>query len=176
MRVFIAVELPEKVKRELRALQDKLMHYHGLQASFNKEHHITIKFLSEVTPAKAEEVKNSLSNCKLGKINLAMGKTGVFPNENYITVAWIGIEPEDELIKLQKEIDEALQKDFPKEVKFKAHMTLARIKYLKDKKAFVDWLKELKPEGMKFEVSGFKLLKSTLGKEGATYEELASFE
>lgn len=176
MRCFIAIELPEEVKAELRKAQEQLRKLSGLKASFNKEFHITLKFLGEITPAKVENVKKNLESCRLRKSPVELGSIGIFPNESYIRVVWIGIAPEDEILKLQKQVDEALQKDFPKEKNFKTHMTIARIKYVGDKKRFVKQLQEIEFTRRKFEVASFKLMRSILGgKEGPVYEELASY-
>ncbi len=175
MRCFVAVDLPEEVKDELRRLQQKIRECSDLRASFTKDFHITLKFLGELTPPKAEEVKKKLSICRFKKSAAKLDSTGVFPNESRIRVVWAGIEPEDEILKLQKEVDEALQANFAKEKDFKAHITLARVKYIGDKKAFLQLLKNTAVEKIRFEVNGFKLKRSILTAEGPVYEDLEAY-
>jgi len=171
MRCFVAIELPEEIKKELTRLQ-QLIKNQGLKASFTKEHHLTLKFLGELTPQKVEFVKERLSRCKVKKSVIELSDFGVFPGESYIRIVWIGLKPEEGIIKLQKQVDEALQKDFKKEKNFRAHITLARVKYVNDKEKFLDMLKSTAVERLKFEVNEFKLKRSKLTEEGPVYEDL----
>ncbi len=60
---------------------------------------------------------------------------------------------------------------FPKDTRFKAHLTLGRVKSIKNKKTMKEKL-EMKTEEMKFEVKEFKLIKSTLTPKGPVYETI----
>jgi len=171
MRCFVAVDLPEEIKKELTRLQ-QLIKDTGVKASFTREPHLTLKFLGELTPQKTEFVKERLRNCKFKKSTVELADFGVFSSENYIRVVWIGIRPEESVIKLQKQVDEVLQKDFKKEKDFKVHITLARIKYIDDKEKFLQMLKSLSAEKVRFEINEFKLKRSTLTEEGPVYEDL----
>ena len=64
---------------------------------------------------------------------------------------------------------------FSKDQKFETHLTLGRIKSIKNKNEFFNVINNLKIEKTKFEIYGFKLMKSTLSKDGPTYEEIANF-
>ncbi len=175
MRCFVAIDLPEEVKNELRRLQQQIIKSCGsdLRASFTKDFHITLKFLGELTPPKADEVKKKLSSCRFKKISAALDGIGVFPSESRIRVVWAGVQPEKEILKLQKEVDEALQADFKKEKDFKAHITLARVKYVKDKEKFLKMLKGIEVKKIRFEAGEFKLKRSILGgSKGPVYEDL----
>lgn len=175
MRCFVAIDLPEEVKNELRRLQLEIKKSSGsdVKASFTSDFHITLKFLGEIAPQKAEAVKKSLESCRFRKITATIDGLGVFPSESYVRVVWAGVKPEDEILKLQKQVDEALQNDFKKEKEFKAHITLARIKYVKYKEKFLKMLKEIEVKKIKFEASDFKLKRSILGgSEGPVYEDL----
>lgn len=176
MRCFIAIELPEQAIEELRRLQDELKKSNCLKASYTKEHHLTLKFLGEITPATAERTMEKLRKCTFTKFTIETGGIGFFPNESRIRVIWTGIKPEEEALKLQKQIDEALQKDFPKEKNFKPHITLARVKQITDKTKLQQMLKSIKTEKKRFETAKFKLKKSTLTKDGAKYEDLETYE
>ncbi|MBI2142252.1 RNA 2',3'-cyclic phosphodiesterase, partial [Candidatus Woesearchaeota archaeon] len=134
--------------------------------------HITLKFLGEVTLQKAEWVKEKLRQVKFPGSRTELSSLGVFPNENRIRVVWAGISPEEEVVELQKGIDKLIGKEFPDDYKFSAHITLARVKYFGDKKAFAQQLKKIKIEPIPFSVESFKLKKSILTKEGAVYEDL----
>ena len=73
-----------------------------------------------------ETIKESLNNVKFKSFSVHLNDVDVFPNENYIRVIWIGLEPEENILELQKNIDESLKSLFRKEKDFKPHLTLAR--------------------------------------------------
>ncbi|MBI2581222.1 RNA 2',3'-cyclic phosphodiesterase [Candidatus Woesearchaeota archaeon] len=177
MRTFIAVDLPQEVKDELANVQRQLSSAVAAAAKMSLAHdfHLTLKFLGEITPAKMEVVKGCLSNVKFKSFSAAVSGIGVFPSESYIRVVWIGIEPEDGFIRLQKQVDDALEKEFPKEKNFKPHLTLARVKFVSDKEQFKQQLQQIKVKRTTFAVKELKLKKSTLSSKGAVYEDLAVY-
>ncbi len=172
MRVFIAIDLPEEVKEEARKAQRQLK---GAKFSFTNDFHITLKFLGELTPDKADEVKEKLKEIKFNKFAAAASLIGFFPDSAKIRVIWIGINPAAEIEGLQAQIDEKLKQQFPKEKGFKAHITIARVKLIDNKKELIDSINNVKTEKIEFNVDNFKLKKSTLTREGAVYEDLGIF-
>ena len=175
MRCFVAVDIPEDVKNALKTVQSDLRKS-DMKGSFTKDFHLTLKFLGELTQEKVEFVKKSLSSVKFRKFATGLNAVGVFPGETYIRVVWVGLTPDDEVIKLQKSVDEELQKDFKKEKQFKAHLTLARVKYVADKERFMKQLKSIHIEKKDFTVNEFKLKRSTLTAEGPVYEDLEVYK
>lgn len=171
MRVFVAVDLPQEAKDEL-ALVQKQLSSAAAKMSLARDFHLTLKFLGEITPAKVDVVKRALSNVAFKKFTATVAGVGVFPSENYARVVWAGVEPEEEFTGLQKLIDDALEKEFPKDKRFKPHLTLARVKFVSDKNAFFQQLRQIEVKSVKFTVNSFKLKKSTLTREGAVYEDL----
>lgn len=171
MRLFVAFDVSEEAKEELRRLQSEL---EKTDAKLNpvKEVHLTLKFLGEVEEDKIEEIKNRLKEIKSGKFTAQLSNTGVFPSENFVRVVWIGLEPKDRINALQQKIEQSLGGLFPKDERFHPHVTLARVKFVKDKKGFIETIKKLRPEKISFEVDSFKLVKSTLTGEGPVYEDL----
>ena len=172
MRLFIAVDFNDlgDYFAELQKLLPK-----NAKLSLTKTFHVTLKFLGEVQPDKAEEVIDKLKNIKFEGFSVFLDNIGIFPTENYIRVVWVGIKSEEKILELQKNIDESLKRLFKKEKDFKAHITLARVKYPEDKKDFVDQIKNIKVESKKIEIKDFKLIKSTLSPKGQVYEELTLF-
>jgi 2'-5' RNA ligase len=90
-------------------------------------------------------------------------------------VVWIGLEPEKEVLQLQQQIEELLGREFGKEKSFKAHLTLARVKFVDDKAKFLQQLKEIKTERLTFVVERFVLKESILSPNGPIYKDLAVF-
>ena len=172
MRLFIAIDFNE-LKDYFAELQKLLPK--NAKLSFTKAFHLTLKFLGEVQPNNAEKVADILKNIKFKHFSVQLDSIGIFPTENYIRVVWAGLKPEDNVLDLQKNIDESLKELFKKEREFKAHITLARVKYPEDKKSFVEQLKKIKVESKKIEIKDFRLVKSTLSPKGAIYEDLEVF-
>ncbi len=172
MRLFIAVTLPKEVKEYLSTVQDKLPP-RGINKV--KSMHLTLKFLGEVDEKKVDGIKKKLAKIKFPKFTAKLEGTGVFPTDSYIRVAWVGLEPMDRFIEIQQKIDKALEDDFDYDVKFHPHITLARVKFLENKKEFKDKIANIKIEPKEFEVSSFKLFESVLTKKGPVYEVLEEF-
>ena len=174
MRLFIAFEVSEESKKHLLEAQ-KQLEAGNAKLTFTKSFHLTLKFLGELAPAKAEEVKKRLATVEFKPFTARLNGTGVFPSEDYVRVVWVGLEPKDLICALQKSIDAALGGLFEKEKDFQPHITLARVKFVKDKKQFSETVKNLRVAPVSFEVKEFKLIESKLqGKEGPEYTDVSS--
>ncbi|MBI2653735.1 RNA 2',3'-cyclic phosphodiesterase [Candidatus Woesearchaeota archaeon] len=172
MRLFIAIDF-NGLKDDFVALQKSLPK--NAKLSLTKSFHLTLKFLGEVQPDKVDEIVKILKNVEFEPFSVFLDSIGIFPTENYIRVVWIGLSPDDKILELQKSIDEALKPIFKKEKDFKAHITLARVKYPENKKQFLWQLKKIKVENKKIEVKDFRLIKSALTPKGPIYEVLGIF-
>lgn len=172
MRLFIAVDFNElnDYFAELQKLLPK-----NARLSLTKTFHLTLKFLGEVQPDKAKKAVEILKKIKFEPFSVFLDSIGIFPTENYIRVVWVGLKPEDRILELQSKIDESLKPLFKKEKEFKAHITLARVKYPEDKRGFVEHVKSIKVESDNIEIKDFKLIKSTLSLKGPVYEDLGVF-
>lgn len=175
MRCFIAVNLPGEVKEKIgeatKNLEDR-----GMKKVASENLHLTLKFLGEVNEKRVEEVKKKLREIKFEKFLVSFRGVGCFPNRDFIKVVWLGVEEgRKNLIDLQKVIDEKLSEiGFKKERKFEPHLTVARVKFLRDKGKFVEELNKIRFEEQ-FEVESFELMESVLQKEGPTYKKVESF-
>jgi len=172
MRLFIAVTLPQEIKDYLSTLQRNLP-YKGLNKV--KSMHLTLKFLGEVDDNKVDKIREKLSKVKFEKFTAKLDGAGVFPNENYVKVIWAGLNPGEKFKEIQQQIEDVLKDDFKHDEEFHPHITLARIKFLEDKKAFVNQIKTMKIEPREFEVSSFKLFKSELIQKKPVHTVLEEF-
>ncbi len=174
MRLFIAIDFNE--------LKD---YFCGLQGKVDKSlaklkevsaFHLTLKFLGEVPDDKVDLIKERLRGIKFKPFSLSLDKIGVFPNENYIRVVWVGVEPKEEVVELQSKTEDSLEEfGFKKDFKFHPHITLARVRFVSDKGKFVRNLKDIKVDDNKVEVKDFRLVKSVLKPEGPVYEDIEIF-
>ena len=176
MRLFIAIKIPEEIKDYFCGIQREIVDSKNKIRLVNKDNmHLTLKFLGEVQPNKVEILNKNLKEIAFKPFSVNLDAIGIFPSEDYIRVVWVGLKPEEPILELQKNIDENLKKLFKKERDFKPHLTIARIKYIEDKKQFVDKLKQITVDNKKIEVNNFKLVKSTLTPKWPVYEDLEVF-
>ena len=177
MRTFIAIPLPDNIHSILRSLQGSLK-LSGAKISLAKDFHLTLKFLGEVDERQVEKITEALHRVKFKPFTLNLSKIGVFPNENYLRVVWVGVSPPEQVIQLGSQVEKALQQfHFKKDHDLHPHLTLARIAYIPqdEKQHFVQSLKSIPIPQESFHVDHFTLFKSTLTPSGPVYEVLRAF-
>jgi len=170
MRAFISINISEEIKKEIKKIQDLLPEFFGKKTELQNLH-LTLKFLGEVEEKDAEETKEKLRKIKIEKFATEIDEIGVF-SEKFLRIIWLHMKDCD---NLQKQIDNALKNLFEPEKRFMSHLTIARIKGLKDKKGFLQDLKKIKIEKIKFKVDKFYLMKSELTAEGPRYSVLEEY-
>src|SRR3989344_6470860 len=105
MRLFIAIEIPEEIKDYLCGIQQEIANSKNKIRLVNKgSMHLTLKFLGEVQPPKLDDIKNNLKKITFKPFSVVLDNIGVFPNESYIRVVWIGLKPEEPILELQNNI------------------------------------------------------------------------
>jgi 2'-5' RNA ligase len=146
-----------------------------------KNIHITLKFLGDISDDKIKDIEkimeNSLVDVKPFKFNLE--GIGVFPNQNYIKIIWIGINNSEILEKLSKRINKKIYSIIPenKHQKFIPHITIGRVKSSKNKEKILEIVDRYK--NYKFAeilVDKIKLKKSELTSKGPIYSDLIKLD
>lgn len=168
MRLFIAIETSAEILKDLVEIQRKI-NMRGISVSSHP--HLTLKFLGEAEPEKIIEKLKAIS---FTKFELTITEIGFFPNVSSPRVIYAGINDSTELIDLQNKINEStseIKQDHP----FKGHMTLARVKFYKNKAAMKAKINSVKLKRLKFPVTEFKLKRSELKPTGPQYTDLAIF-
>ncbi|PIN77246.1 RNA 2',3'-cyclic phosphodiesterase [Candidatus Woesearchaeota archaeon CG10_big_fil_rev_8_21_14_0_10_34_12] len=175
MRVFIAIEIPNEVREEIVNFQKELEKKKLFFGKFTEKEnlHLTLKFLGEVDETGVEEIKKKLKEIQFPRFKVCLGNGGVF-SEDFVRIIWVQILGNG-IFELQKEIDESLRDLFEREKRFMSHLTIARVKSIKDKKLLLDELGKIKFD-FEFGVKKFFLKKSTLTEKGPTYENLAEID
>ena len=175
MRCFIAFDVPDLVKDKLYNLQKELNDNNAKIKWVEKKNlHLTLKFIGNVDGNKIKETEDKLRKIKLKSFEVYLGGLGVFPNKDYMRVVFVELDPVDKVIELQKEIDSEMISLFPKDERFHSHITLGRVKIIKNKNSFLKRMNRMKIEG-NFKIKEFKLFKSTLSRNGPTYEVLKTY-
>jgi len=130
-RGFIAIELD--ASSALIQFQQELVQS-GAHIKLVEPHniHLTLKFLGDTDESLIDPITTILTDAAktTAPFQLSLQGTGVFPNEKYIRVIWIGMTATDIITPLAKYIDTHLSTlGFKLEARaFSPHLTVARVK------------------------------------------------
>lgn len=173
MRLFIAINLPKEVKDYLFDLEEEFRDFGKFNFVAKKNLHLTLKFLGNINENQLKEIKERLKKIKSKSFEVSLNKLGIYPNEEFIRILWIDLNPKDKILELANNIDYELIQ-FPNDHPFSDHITIARVKFMKDKEKFIKKLK-LKVKQLSFKANSFELMKSDLSKDGSQYTVLEAY-
>jgi RNA 2',3'-cyclic 3'-phosphodiesterase len=168
MRAFLSCTIPQKVSSYLDQLTTRLG---NAKLTIPRQFDLTIKFLGEIPDSLLPEIQKTLSQIRFSPIEAHIGPIGVF-SERIVRTVWVKVEPSDPLVALHTLVDEALLPLFPKDDRFTPHITLARVRGLKDRKAFLQSLSSIHVEPLSFRIDRLIFVQSSLTLEGAIHNPL----
>lgn len=175
MRLFIAIDLPENVKKILRRVQELLCESETAELGLSHDFHLTLKFLGECDEKKKDEVVAALVKIPFDRFDAELTSVGTFGRE-IPRVVWAGIAVPASLSRTVKQIELAMRAlKFPPEYHFTPHITLARVKNIVDSEAFAQTLELLPLPQMSIRVKNFFLFESRLSGTSAVHTKLQSF-
>lgn len=169
MRAFIAVELSEEVRAKLSEFANAL-DFDGVKPVEKDNLHITLFFLGEIDDRTRGKVISAMEKVSAKPFTLSVSGAGVFPNPNFIRVAWAGCEA-GELKQIYDTLSPEMRRLRYKIEPFHPHITVARVKSPEAKSMVQEVLKKF--EKKKFgacEVAKIVLKKSVLTPSGPVYE------
>jgi len=176
MRTFIALELPNRIKRDLEGIQKDLIRA-GVQARWVKPEisHLTLAFLGSITPDKVEPIGNILDEVarQIKPVQLHFLKIGCFPSPTRARIVFVDLGGElGKLNALAIKIRKRLKKEkiFFDEKPFVSHITLGRIK---KRHNLTQLIRKTKIKKVKFVASEVNLTKSTLTESGSIYTKIS---
>jgi len=178
MRTFIAIDFPRVIKDYLFNLEKELNKL-PMKCKFiaKKNIHITLKFFSDLKKEELILIKEKLRELKYPKFKVSLKNIKFFPSKYKARIIWVGLNNEDKLLKLQQDIDsdliDVLKLDSQK---FQAHITLGRIKFIKNKEEFNKEIDKIKIQKLEFQINSFSIYESKLTKDGPLYKKLEEFE
>jgi 2'-5' RNA ligase len=183
MRLFIAIEIPDEIKKEIAEIQRRLKDS-GVDAGWTRQEgiHLTLKFLGEVPEAKISGVMAALAGATrdTNGLRLDVMNVGAFPNPRSARVIWVGVSGDvEKLARLQTAVEDAMAGlNFEREKRvFTPHLTLGRIKYIHSRERWLKALDSVKDARLPaLEVKAVSLMKSELKPSGAVYTELGRVE
>ncbi|MBW9221347.1 RNA 2',3'-cyclic phosphodiesterase [Methanothermococcus sp. SCGC AD-155-M21] len=172
MRCFLAIELSEDIIEKLEDLK-RDFNLEGIKLVERENLHITVKFLGDVGEKTLEKIINM--ELSIRSIKSHMGNLGVFPNEDYIRVIWVGAS---NLVPLFEKIDnKLLDLNFKREREYIPHITIGRVKFIKNKKLLKDRINKHKDVDLGvLNVNSIVLMKSTLSKVGPIYKVIKRWD
>jgi 2'-5' RNA ligase len=177
IRAFVGIALPEDVRRSLEACQAGLP---SGRAVAPENFHLTVAFLGEHPGPVIEDVHFALSAIRAPAFHLAVDGVGLF-GSGRPRVLYAGIHRQPALGHLREKVLQAARSaglNLPRE-RFSPHVTLARFKNglkgeeMQEMQAFV--ARRMPLAAGPFAVDEFVLYRSTLGRNGPIYEELATY-
>lgn len=179
MRCFIAIEIPEVIKSELLEIGEELKK-HGADVRWVKPDniHLTLKFLGNIKEEIAGKISGIIEAiCShYDSFDLTIKGLSVFPNRKSPRVLWVGIEGNNILATLQKEVDEGMSSiGFENEKReFTAHFTLGRFRSSRGKEALLDTINQRKNDNFgSITVRSLSLMKSDLSPTEAKYSKIS---
>lgn len=134
-RLFIAIELPDDIIRQIAHIQqqfERQIPARAVRWVKPDSIHLTLKFLGEVETDRVDSLKSSLDEAAAAHapFSLEVAAPGCFPNTRNPRVLWLGLEGGLELLgAVQQSVEQAMTElGFePEDRGFSPHLTLARV-------------------------------------------------
>jgi 2'-5' RNA ligase len=172
MRLFVALDLPWPLRQRLALLSTGIP---GARWVPPENFHLTLRFIGEVPPHRAEDIDLALAALRGRGFSLTFAGLGVFtrsgPRGERGTTLWVGVERNPQLEHLQGKVETALQRAGlePERRRFAPHVTLARLDAVPEAKlaAFVQAHNLFRSDPVP--IGHFTLFSSLLGKEQSVY-------
>lgn len=182
MRLFIAINLPDAIRKYLQSTQTDLLRAVSDSAELTpaRDFHMTLKFLGECGPAKLPQIELEMETVRFEKFELCLKKIGTFGGGRDGTgkpsVVWVGVRMSKIARNLVAEIEKRMFRlGFKKDKRFVPHLTLARVQNVKNQEKFSETLGLIKIKPHTFSVSQFCLFESKLLSDGAKHTMLRKF-
>lgn len=176
MRLFIALNIPEDEKDRINdavaPLRDANLPIRWVEP---ENYHVTLKFLGEVQPERADAIRNALDEVagKTEPFSLGVGGFGAFPTIRRPRVIWMGVDATPALRCLKQDVEWALTEcGFDRETQaFHPHLTLGRAEAEGGAGVFrgLDEMAASLSYHGDFDVGTVDLMRSKLSRSGPTY-------
>jgi len=178
MRLFVAINFPEKVKKRIGLLIKELRKFPSDAKWVDDTNlHLTVQFLGNVPEAQIPAVVEAL-NCSVAGINpfgLELGGVGVFQSIERPRVFWMGVSGETAVLsRLHRQVQEGFSRlGFePERRRFSPHLTLARLRSPVGFSALLERAEKIVGGYGKFDsvnVTSIELMLSELSSQGPKY-------
>lgn len=176
IRCFISVDVEDTgILRTIQSLQREIERTENVVKMVEMENmHLTLKFLGELPQSSVNRIMDGLKSLKFKPFKIEFKGLGVFPNLNYIRVVWVGVgEGVDRLEDLHNQVNTILRKLGFVEEEFSPHLTIARVKAIRNKPGLIKILNDYRDTSFgHIEVNSVRLKRSTLTSRGPIYDTI----
>ena len=182
IRLFIAFPIETAVRQHLSVVTDRFKPIStNVKWVDPKNMHLTARFLGDTDPGMVQSLVGAVqSTCqKFGPVKATVDRIGGFPNLRRPRVIWAGLSESAEALtdivaKLQEELGQlGIGTD---DKRFKAHLTLGRVKQPRGIERLAEELDRFKFEPIDIVFDRLELIESTLTPQGPIYRTLGSGE
>jgi 2'-5' RNA ligase len=179
MRLFVGLDVPSEMRRNLELLLHLLRPKADIQWSPMGNLHLTTKFIGEYPDGDLGQLRSALELVyRPGPLKIAIRGLGWFPNPHHPRVFFAGIDAPEGFARLAAETEQACETlGIPAENReFHPHLTLARIRRPTDLAGLRKAVAELPSQDFgAFTATAFHLYRSELRPGGSLYTKLASY-
>ena len=181
IRAFIAIELDERIRRELARLQDRLKTAEAdIKWADTSSIHLTLKFLGDIQPETLDNVERAMARTagRFTHFHMDIGALGAFPDRNKPRVIWASVTKRanylhDMVRRLTEELGGLANDDTARN--FTPHITLGRSRTETPAPQLTTLLKNTHaPAGLSQKVERITLFRSELLPKGPIYHVLYS--
>jgi 2'-5' RNA ligase len=179
MRLFVAIEFDEPVRRRLVDVQDRLRRAaDGVRWIPGEQLHVTVKFLGEVRDDRLAEVSGALeaAAADVSPFSIRIAECGCFPPRGGVRIVWVGAAQAPEpLLACVQSVEGQMQRiGFPKEHKrFSPHVTIGRVREDRSAGAIRSAVSAQRIEPIEQPVNSMTLMSSVLSPKGPTYSPVS---
>jgi RNA 2',3'-cyclic 3'-phosphodiesterase len=175
MRLFVALPLPDNVRRQVATLCSGLP---GARWVSPDSMHITLRFLGELAGSEIDDVDAALAGISAPRFSLRLGGVGHFGSGRQLRSVWAGAAREPGLMHLRDKVESAAVRAGlePQGQRYQPHVTLTRPKGTPSPKLQEFLASHSLFRSDSWEVGHFSLYRSFLAHEGAIYREQRRYE
>ena len=177
IRVFVAIDIPTEIKDEIANVQGQLKRLDLFSGKYvdSSHAHLTLKFIGYIYPSALTSIMKALKSIQFKPIEATLGNIGIFKEGDFIRVIWLDIISQ-EIYSLAHNIEKSLSGGLVSRNKsFQSHMTLARVKSVKDVDMFMERIKEIKVKSISFTIDRLVIKQSNLTQDGPIYSNIEYF-
>lgn len=179
IRSFVAVNLTPEIKEKIGEAEREF-DIKGIKTVDPALVHVTMKFLGSIDESRIGDIEAALKNVKVAPFDAKIRGIGCFPGEKNPRVIWIGAEggigAEGDFVEMNRQVEDLLEPlGFPKEGRFKSHVTIGRVKFPspEQKQRIPELIKKYRSfDAGSMRVESMHIMKSTLSPKGPSYEAL----
>jgi 2'-5' RNA ligase len=173
-RIFAAIDISDEARHAVATYIDALRHdFRDVPVRWEKPEklHITLKFAGSIDEAALNSLTSDVeaAAAETNPFAITLAETGAFVRRSSrANVLWIGLQQRYVMDELAAKID-------PKTVqrRFKAHITIARLKDAKKAQLLIERHLSSAFEAVTFSVEGVTIYESTLLPTGSVYNVIS---